>query len=224
MNNKTWMRLDNSNFVPCILVQLLILVSNPTKLPCFVHTSAAVPFITSISIDVTAILTFLASTLNINPFRLIHLRVVDGAPSTTSLTHVGAGSLNIALVGNDVGIFVVGFTVGLIVVAFVGCRDDCFTVGLAVGCRDDGFIDGLAVGFLDVGATVGRVVGDIFVGFDVGDFVVGDCESLDARISIGTSLLLNNLNCPSTTAPSTSMPYPPSLFCHLSKAPLTTDV
>jgi len=149
------MRLVNSNFLPCILVQLLILVSNPTKLPCFVHTSAAVPFITSISIDVTAILKFLASTLNINPFRLIHLRVVE-SPATTSLTHAGAGSLNIALVGDGVGILVC-------------CRDDGFMVGLAVGFlgfRDEGFIVGRMEGL--------RVVGDIFVGFDVGDFVAGD--------------------------------------------------
>ena len=155
MNNKTWMRLVNSNFLPCILVQLLILVSNPTKLPCFVHTSAAVPFITSISIDVTAILKFLASTLNINPFRLIHLRVVE-SPATTSLTHAGAGSLKYSLVGNGVGIL-------------VGCRDDGFMVGLAVGFlgfRDEGFIVGRMEGL--------RVVGDIFVGFDVGDFVAGD--------------------------------------------------
>jgi hypothetical protein len=139
--------------------------------------------------------------------------------------------LKYSLVLDDVGIFVVGFTVGLIAVAFVGFRDNGFTVGLAVGCRDDGFIDGLAVGFLDVGATVGRLDGFIVVGFldvgrmlgllvvggtvgfAVGDFVVGALLELDAIISIGTSLLLNNLpaiDCPSTV-PDTSM-YPPTLL------------
>lgn len=167
------------------------------------------------------------------------MRVVE-SPATTSLTHAGAGSLKYSLVLDDVGIFVVGFTVGLIAVAFVGFRDNGFTVGLAVGCRDDGFIDGLAVGFLDVGATVGRLDGIFLgcrdegfivvgfldvgrmlgllvvggtVGFAVGDFVVGALLELDAIISIGTSLLLNNLpaiDCPSTV-PDTSM-YPPTLL------------
>lgn len=169
----------NLIILPLILVQFLILVSNPTKLPCFVHTSAAVPFITSISIDVTAILKFLASTLNINPFRLIHFRIVDDAPSTTSRTHDGAGSLKYSSVGNGVGIFVVGrdvgfldvgaTVVGILVIIFVGCRDEgvivgvivCFgiLVGIFVGCRDDGFNVGLAVvGFPDVGLVVGNFV------------------------------------------------------------------
>ena len=140
------------------------------------------------------------------------MRVVE-SPATTSLTHAGAGSLKYSLVLDDVGIFVVGFTVGLIAVAFVGFRDNGFTVGLAVGCRDDGFIDGLAVGFLDVGRMLGLLVVGGTVGFAVGDFVVGALLELDAIISIGTSLLLNNLpaiDCPSTV-PDTSM-YPPTLL------------
>ena len=74
--------------LPVFLVQSLIFASNPKKLPCLVHISAAVPFMTSISIEMIAIVTFFASTSNIMPFRLIHLRLVESPVNTRA--HAGA--------------------------------------------------------------------------------------------------------------------------------------
>lgn len=50
-----------------------MLDSKPIELPTFVQTCTLVPFMTSIAIPVITILVFFATTLNMIPFRLIHL-------------------------------------------------------------------------------------------------------------------------------------------------------
>ena len=149
-----------------IMVQSPMLDSKPIELPTLVQTCAFVPFMTSIAIPVITILVFFATTSNMIPFRLIHLRFVE--LPTEFLIQEGvakAVAAFIRVVYEEVVMAVGDTEKDGCVVAALGSA-----VGLSVGCELGPFVGtlvGMVVGFVDVGYFVGCAVG-AEVGLDEG--------------------------------------------------------
>jgi hypothetical protein len=150
------------------MVQSPMLDSKPLKLPTFVQTCVFVPFMTSIAIPVITILVFFATTSNMIPFRLKHLRFVE--LPTEFLIQEGVTKAGIS------GLYAVGVYEEVVMAVGDTEKDGCVVaalgsaVGLSVGCELGPFVGtlvGMVVGFVDVGYFVGCAVG-AEVGLDEG--------------------------------------------------------